>query len=262
MVEDFDARGWALFAPEPQVSDWAAHARLRAREALADPALAQWYQCGGTWFVGLDALGNDPQGRVGASEPLGGQAVDFLTRRMGAWPALHNGQVSGVFPGYPKPRDGESDAGFRYRRDRDAAHVDGILGLGSPKRRFVQEPHAFILGLPLNSFSAEAAPLVVWDGSHRIMQKALQAAFAGHAAETLSDIDVTEAYQAARREVFETCPRVVIHGAPGSAYVVHRMALHGVAPWGAAATSDPEGRLIAYFRPPMPGGVAPWISAP
>jgi hypothetical protein len=55
-------------------------------------------------------------------------------------------QVSVCYPGYPKPMDGETDGQHRFRRDRDAAHVDGLLGLGQPKRRFLKEPHQFILG--------------------------------------------------------------------------------------------------------------------
>ena len=45
--------------------------------------------------------------------------------------------------------------------------MDGILGIGTPKRRFVREPHAYILGMPLNNFDAGASPMVVWEGSIR-----------------------------------------------------------------------------------------------
>jgi hypothetical protein len=259
MVRDFDRTGWTVFPPEPAVTNWVRHARQDAMRALSDPDLKQWYQCEGTWFVGLDALDNDAAGRIGASEPLSGAAMDFLAGRFGGLLPLHKGQMSGVFPGYPRPRVGESDAAFRYRRDRDAAHVDGVMGIGAPKRRFVQEPHAFILGLPLSEATADAAPLVVWEGSHLIMQAAFAQAFADHDPAALESLDVTDAYQAARKAVFETCARVVVHGAPGSAYVVHRLALHGVAPWASTASSAPEGRLIAYFRPPMPGGAAVWF---
>jgi hypothetical protein len=257
----FFEKGWQVFPPEPTVTAWAAAARQNALRALADPALAEWYQCEGTWFVGLDALDNNSAGRVADSAPLSGAAVDFVSVFCGGWPALHRGQVSGVFPGYPRPRAGETGAGFRYRLKRDAAHVDGVIGVGTPKRRFVQEPHAFILGLPLTEADPDAAPLVVWEGSHRIMQKAFQAAFAVAVGADPAEIDVTEIYQAARREVFDTCPRVPVHGPPGSAYVVHRLALHGVAPWVAGSKAAPEGRLIAYFRPPMQGGARAWAEA-
>jgi hypothetical protein len=258
MVSDFDRRGWVVFPPEETVIRWLRHARADALRALSDPVLAHWFQCEGTWFVGLDVLANDTQGCVGGSDRLVGAAMAFLSERFGRRLPLHKGQVSGVFPGYPKPRAGESDAAFRYRRNRDAAHVDGVIGVGAPKRRFVQEPHAYILGLPLSEASAGAAPLVVWEGSHLLMREAFAEAFSTRDPASLADVDVTEIYQAARNKAFETCRRVVVHGAPGSAYVVHRLALHGVAPWAEGATAAPEGRLIAYFRPPMPGGAAAW----
>jgi hypothetical protein len=78
------------------------------------------------------------------------------------------------------------------------------------------------------------------------MARAFARAFAGRDPKAWGDIDVTDIYHEARREAFETCPRVAVHARPGEAYVIHRLALHGVAPWIA-----PEGppRMIAYFRP-------------
>lgn len=262
MVDTFARRGWALFPPEPAMIDWANRARRDALRALNDPKLAHWYQCENTWFVGLDVLANDPSGRVEGSLPMQGKAVDFIADNCGGWPEFHRGQVSGVFPGYPKAREGENKAAFRYRLNRDAAHVDGILGLGVPKRRFVREPHAFIFGVPLTGADAAAAPLVVWEGSHQIMRAAFAKTFAEVDDTALDQIDVTEVYQKARLAAFETCKRIVVHGPPGSAYVIHRLALHGVAPWEADACAAPEGRLIAYFRPPMSGGVRAWVEAP
>lgn len=259
MNTEFFEKGWAVFAPEAATLEWAQDALTDAIHALKNPAYSQWYQCENTWFVGLDVLNNDALGCISGSAQLSGAAVDFITQTCGGWPALHRGQLSGVFPGYPRPRAGETEAGFRYRARRDAAHVDGVLGVGTPKRRFVQEPHAFILGLPLTRADPGAAPLVVWEGSHEIMKDAFRVAFAQTQTTDMPRTDVTEVYQAARREVFETCPRVVVHAPPGAAIVVHRLALHGVAPWSDGATADPEGRLIAYFRPPIAGGVRAWI---
>lgn len=258
----FFETGWTIFDPDPHVLAWVDVARDEAIRALEDPDLAHWYHCQGTWFVGLDALRNDADGRLPNGPALRGAAASFIARHYGGWPPLHKGQVSGVFPGYPKPREGETLAGFRYRLNRDAAHVDGILGKGHPKRRFVEEPHAFILGLPLSTADSEAAPLVVWEGSHHIMQKAMRDAFAGENSQNLARVDITEAYQTARRAAFETCRRVVVHGPPGVAILVHRLALHGVAPWGEEAKAAPEGRLIAYFRPAMQGGVRAWVDRP
>ena len=259
---DFFTRGWVRFPAHPATRAWAASARHAGRAALSDPGLAHWHQCEGTWFVGVDALPNDPAGAVAGSGPLTGPAVEFIADHIGPLPPLHRAQVSVIFPGYPRPRDGETEAAFAYRQRRDAAHVDGVLATGPERRRKVQEPHAFILGLPLTEASADAAPLVVWEGSHEIMRRAFAAAFRGHPPARWSDLDVTEVYQAARREIFESCRRLSLHAAPGEAYLLHRLALHGVAPWGEAATATPDGRMIAYFRPDIAGAVADWLSAP
>ncbi|GGH26654.1 hypothetical protein SAMN05444007_10344 [Cribrihabitans marinus] len=258
MVEGFETRGWVRFPFDPVLADWVAHARPRARAALDDPALAHWHDCDGTWFVGVDALDNDAQGRVGGSDPLSGQAMRFIADHLGMLP-LHRAQVSVLWPGYPRPRRGEGAAAFRYRQTRDAAHVDGLKPTGPDRRRKVQECHAWILGLPLTEAGPDAAPLVVWEGSHRIIRAALAAALADHPRAGWADVDVTDAYQAARREVFDTCRRVPLPARPGEAYVIHRHALHGVAPWAASADAGPDGRMIAYFRPELPGGVVQWI---
>ncbi|MDG2273877.1 MAG: hypothetical protein P8L39_16385, partial [Halioglobus sp.] len=126
-----------------------------------------------------------------------------------------------------------------------------LLAVGPDRRRMLKEPHAFILGLPLNTCSPAASPMVVWEGSHLIMAEVFQKAFAGIDVASWADIDVTEVYQTARRQVFERCKRVVVHAVPGEAYVVHRLALHGVAPWQNRADAPQKGRMIAYFRPEL-----------
>ncbi len=259
VAERCDALGWATTPVSAVLRAWAGHARTTARSVVSDPAFAHWHQCEGTWFVGVDALPNTEDGRVGDSSPLRAADLGPLGRLTGPLPALHRAQLSVTYPGYPKPREGEGEAAFRYRRNRDAAHVDGVLATGPDRRRRVQEPHAFILGLPLTCADPEASPLVVWEGSHRIMRAAFVQAFEGHVRNSWSDLDVTDAYQAARREVFETCRRVPVIVPPGGAFLLHRLALHGVAPWLAGAEADPDGRMIAYFRPPMPGGVPAWL---
>lgn len=255
----FYESGYQVFRPETAVLEWAKHALDGARRALDDPAMDHWYQCERTWFVGIDALNNDSAGRIGSSPALCGAAVDFASEHCGGWLPLHKAQVSGVFAGYPRPRAGESKAAFRYRKERYAAHVDGVIGKGHPKRRFVEEPHAFILGLPLTHTGADAAPLVVWEGSHLIMQDAFRKVFADVSGAP-EQVDVTDAYQAARAEVFLHCPQIHLSAPPGSAILLHRLTVHGVAPWTPGAKAPPEGRLIAYFRPPMPGGVLRWVS--
>jgi hypothetical protein len=145
-------------------------------------------------------------------------------------------------------------AAYRFRLNRDSAHLDGLLPVGPEKRRYVKEPHAWILGLPLNRADAGAAPLVVWEGSHLLMQAALSPLLAQ--ADDPSEVDITDAYQAARAEVFRTCARVELPGAPGEAVILHRHLIHGVAPWGAEETAEEPGRMVAYFRPLLPSVAA------
>lgn len=263
VAEDLLHKGWALFAPEPQVRDWTVAARAAALSAIADPVQrAEWLQCEGTWFVGVDTLPNDTQGRVGGSAPLSGAALDVARTLYGALP-LHPGQVSVTYPGYPRPRAGESATAFRYRVRRDAAHVDGLLPVGAARRRMLRERHAYILGLPLTDTDTGASPLVVWEGSHHIMRRAFQDALGETAPDDWGGIDLSEIYRSARREAFETCQRIIVHGAPGTAYLVHRLTLHGVTPWQDGACAPPEGRMVAYFRPQFDAPrLDAWLHAP
>lgn len=255
MVDGLSRCGWARFGWDSRTADWTEAAREAGLKALQDPALAHWYDCENAWFIGVDALPNDTSGAL-AGRALEGPAIDALRDSFGPLPPLHPAQLSVIFPGYPKPRRGESAQGIRYRLNRDAAHVDGVLAEGAARRRFVREPHAWVLGLPLTDSSPEAAPMVVWEGSHKIMAAAFRKVFDGHPPAYWGDVDVTEVYQAARRAVFESCARVIVHARPGEAYLVHRLALHGVAPW-----QGPEapGRMIAYFRPEVSGGMSAWL---
>ncbi len=121
----------------------------------------------------------------------------------------------------------------------------------------VREPHGWILGLPLNRADAGASPLVVWEGSHRVMGAALRDAFSGQSGD-LENVDITGAYQAARKQVFDLCPRVELPGKPGEAVILHRHMIHGVAPWAEGAEAEAPGRMVAYFRPMLPS-VADWV---
>lgn len=254
--------GWSLFPAERAVADWAAAARIAALDAMRDPAeQARWLRCGGTWFVGVDTLPNDPDGAVAQGGPLQGRALDAARGLYGDLP-LHRGQVSVCYPGYPLPSRDESDAAFRYRRNRDSAHVDGLLAVGAERRRMLKERHTYILGLPLTETAGGASPMVVWEGSHHIMRDMFVRALGDRPEANWADTDVTEIYQATRRQVFETCRRVEITASPGQAYLVHRFALHGVAPWADGASAPPEGRMIAYFRPELTSGRRDWLDLP
>lgn len=261
LLETFFSDGFLRFPADQATLAWARHARPVAAATAHDPAQAAWLRCGGTWFVGVDALPNDPQGRVGDGPPLKGAAADFVRTHLGLSLPLHRAQVSICYPGYPQPSAEESAAAFSFRRNRDAAHVDGLLAEGPEKRRHLREPHAYILGITLTEQSGDAAPLTVWKGSHRIMTPMFAAAFAGRAPSTWKDVDVTAAYQDARRQAFASCERIALPTSPGEAVLVHRHLLHGVAPWGEGATAQPEGRMIAYLRPEFPS-IEDWLDAP
>ena len=207
-------------------------------------------RCGGTWAVGLDLLANDAMGRVGG--------VDLPWADVGLAPEpLHKAQLSAIYPGYPQPSPDESASAYSFRLMRDAAHLDGLLPVGQARARMVKEPHGWILGLPLNV--SDASPLVVWEGSHEVLRAGLLAALSPFDPATWGDVDLTEAYAKARRRVFETCARVKVPVLPGQATLLHRLTLHGVAPWAEGAVGPPEGRIIAYLRPQL-ASVAAWVN--
>lgn len=239
--------GWRKIGPHPAIASWAGAAHPRALRALG--ATDQPLRCGGTWAVGLDLLPNAPDGSLGE--------VPLPWEVLGLDPcALHPAQLSTVYPGYPRPSTEETEAAFRFRLNRDAAHLDGLLPVGPERQRMIKEPHAWILGLPLTA--SDASPLVVWEGSHRVIQAALRAALSGADPSHWGDLDITAAYQAARAEVFRRCQRVEVPGAPGEAVLLHRHLIHGVAPWAEGASAPPEGRIVAYFRPLM-ASVRDWL---
>ncbi len=246
------APGWRRIGPDPAIAAWAAAALPLARQAIArspDP-----WRCGGTWFVGVDALPNAPDGSI--------TATPFPWASLGLAPEpLHPAQLSTIRPGYPQPSPDESPAAFRFRQTRDAAHLDGLLPIGPDRRRMIREPHGWILGLPLTDASPDAAPLTVWEGSHQLMRAALHKALAPHPPQDWHNVDITPAYQAARQQVFATCRRILLPARPGEATLLHRLTIHGVAPWASTATAAPEGRIIAYFRPLL-GNVHDWLTRP
>jgi hypothetical protein len=253
--------GWQVFAAEPATRDWVDVVRGPALAALASSSLrARWLRHGKTWFAGVDVLPNDAEGRVGQGAPLSGAARAAAEAVVGRLP-LHRAQLSVTYPGYPGRDPGESDTAHRYRAKRDAAHLDGLLPEGSDRRRHLREPHAYILGVSLSEADPGAAPLTVYEGSHAIMRAAIRDALAGIAPEGWGEVDLTEAYQAARRRCFDTCRRVEIALHPGDAVLVHRLALHGIAPWVDGAGAAPEGRAMAYVRPILPR-VSDWLDLP
>ena len=261
LSRSFFERGWCKFPFERSVMDWVSAALPHARDAVKAPENDVWFRCGRTWFVGVNALPNAPDTTVHGSQPLSGAVREFVGDVLGCGElAWDRGQVSVCYPGYPQPYEGETGAAYRFRLNRDAAHVDGLLREGPEARRFLREHHAFILGLPLAEADPGAAPVVVFEGSHELMRKHFAAFYGATNPAHWRQMDVTEAYHVARREVFETCPRVVVPARPGEAYLIHRLALHGVAPWQEGAQAGPDGRMICYFRPET-GDPGAWLRA-
>ncbi|MEM7426287.1 MAG: hypothetical protein AAF441_09335 [Pseudomonadota bacterium] len=260
--QSFFERGWCRFGFEQSVFDWVSAALPHARAAVSDPENDVWFRCGRTWFVGVNALPNKPDSSVGSHGPVGGAVRQFITEVLGhdeiTW---DQAQVSVCYPGYPRPYEGETEGAYRFRLNRDAAHVDGLLREGPDSRRFLREHHAFILGLPMAETGPEASPVVVYEGSHELMREAFAEFFGDAPSGTWGAMDMTEAYHAVRREAFETCSRITLPALPGEAYLIHRLALHGVAPWAEGATAGPDGRMVCYFRPET-GDPAAWLNAP
>lgn len=237
-----NSAGFTVFDQDPDVLAWARAAHDAACTVLSDAKTrAAQLRHGETWYVGVDALPNLKDGSI-SGVPL---KVPWLDHD-GTPAVWHNAQLSVVYPGYPRQDAEESDANHRYRITRFAAHVDGLLPVGPTRRRFLQEPHAFVLGLPLNI--SDAAPLMVWPGSHRVMGDAFRRAIGQ---EDPAQVDLTDTYHAARRMCFDAiAPKPVVLN-PGQTVLLHRHLLHGVAPWAAEANAPPEGRMVAYFRPEL-----------
>jgi hypothetical protein len=249
-AQHFFEQGWCRFDADARLMRWVDSALAAARAARTDAQHARWLRYQGTWFAGVNALANHADSSVDGGEPLQGEAIDFIAAELGlAGFAWDRAQVSICYPGYPQPMAGESAGRTRYRRERDAAHVDGLLREGPAQRRHLREHHGFILGIPMVEFDAGASPFVVWEGSQEIMRAAFAARFAGIEPQQWGEQDITDAYHAAREVAFAQCRRVEIHARPGEAFLAHRLVLHGMAPWQPAARAGADGRMICYFRP-------------
>ena len=260
--DHFFANSWVRFPFDPELANWVQQVLPTAKKTRFDPENQNWLRCGETWVVGVNALQNNSQGAIDGGPPLGGAAVAFLRNELQLsnleWEAA---QVSICYPGYPQPMKRESEAAFRFRRDRFAAHIDGVIPEGDKRRRHLREHHRFILGIPLTLCDEGASPLVVWEGSHEIVRETLRECYEKLPVESWGDLDVTDTYHALRKRIFADCNCVEIAAKPGEAYLVHRLALHGIAPWQETAVADPAGRIICYFRPETPSPEE-WLHAP
>ncbi len=256
---NFTARGWVTSDNIDGLHSWLDALDHHAERALRDPANAKWLRAGGTWYAGVNLLNNDPSGACPGGPPLPTSILQWVSDHTGHhtdhWDA---GQLSVVYPGYPRPDPGESEASYRYRLQRDAAHVDGLHPVGPERRRHANEYHAFVLGLPWANAPDGGSPLAVWEGSHHIIKAALQTTLAGVPPARWHDVDLTEPYHRARKTVFAECRRVEVSTDRGGAYLVHRLAVHGIAPWRAGGNPELR-RAVCYFRPALPNP-AHWLA--
>ena len=241
--------GCLCFEPTPASVIWADAALKVAEQIAADPVAAKAnLRHGETWFVGVDALPNAVDGSV-EGVPLAGAWEPHLPLKT----ALHRAQLSIIYPGYPKRDPEQSPANHRFRKERFAAHMDGLLPAGPEKRRFAREFHAYILGIQLGT--PTSAPLVHWPGSHVVLGHALRAAVGQSEVE---NVDLTDTYVAARKQVFDTIKPEEVNLRHGGAVLLHRFALHGTAPWDEGAAGSK--RIMAFFRPEFPNAKT-WLDA-
>ena len=159
-LSDFEHKGWVKFKFDERVVRWANAANSKLISKLKNKEIFDNnLTCQGTWFVGVDALENGTDGALGEISLSG--PFESLMKHTEAR-GLHAAQVSIIFEGYPKPRDQESESSFNFRLKRDAAHVDGLIAdfPGGPRK--LKEPHAYVLGIPLNQAPKGASPVVGW----------------------------------------------------------------------------------------------------
>ncbi len=253
-LDEYRTRGWTVFPHDPAIETWAKACAPVAERLSHDPEHSHWWRCDGTWFAGVNVLPNDAGGGVAEEDvpALSGAAITFIEQSLGYSDVAYDAaQVSVVTSGYPRQGEEETEAAWRYRVKRCAAHVDGLERTMPERRRKLSETHGFLLGIPLGDASVEQGAFVIWEGSHEVMRAAFRKRFAGVAPLEWRSLDITEAYTEARAQVFETCTPVEIAPGLGSAYVMHPLALHGVAPW---RGNEGPPRAVAYFRPDTFGG--------
>ena len=152
--------GFILFQVDCRVCAWANAAKPLAHRIASDPvARTANLRHGKTWFVGVDALPNASDGAVGGV-PLAGPWLPLVPEL-----PLHRAQLSIIYQGYPRQDLDESDANYRYRNTRSAAHVDGLLPEGPKRRRYAREFHAYVLGVPPDGCATSANRRVAWQSS-------------------------------------------------------------------------------------------------
>ncbi|MEE2774402.1 MAG: hypothetical protein VYE27_05785 [Pseudomonadota bacterium] len=250
MWKNFDKLGWTIFDYDRDMHCWAAAVKEGLNSSFNDIRDSD-LRCGQTWFTGVNYLKNDGTGKFGGV-PLTGASVNQIYSRFGEYyKKWDQAQISICFPGYPQPSEGESESVINYRTNKFSAHVDGILPIGRARRRFAREYYAFILGIPISKFNRHAAPLIVWEKSHLIMQDFLSRYYRNNLTIDKEAIDITDVFRIARAKIFDTCNKKIVWARIGESYLLHRLTLHGIHPWTPRGKAEKCGRIIAYFRPDL-----------
>ena len=250
-LQQFVQQGWTQLPVSAELTAWQEQTLPTAIACMQAPEFQQWWRYQDTWFVGVNALPNDASGALANGPTLPAKLLHLLANYVGcASLELDQAQISACMPGYPKTSTDESIASFAFRTQHYAAHLDGLRPLGPQRQRHLTEQHSFILGIPLSSHLPEAGPVMVWPGSHKLVQSWLQSELSHLPAEQWQEQDLTKSYQSVRKHILETIEPVPIHVPQGGAYLIHRHTIHGQGLWPENVDNvGKQGRIIAYFRP-------------
>ena len=259
---NLNKNGWSFLNTDHIHYEWIAE----AKEQLETKFHQKLYdyndlRCGSTWFVGANFLDNSSNGNIG-TKSMSKIFFSNISKKFGPnikyW---DKAQVSICWPGYPKKDAKETKKSYDFRIKRFASHIDGIIPFGSKKRRFAKEFHAFILGFPLHNNCLDCAPLVLWEGSHKIFRNFFKEIYEGISFNKISNIDITELYNESRKKVFKNCEVKKITPQFKQPYLLDRHVLHGIDEWREKKNvkcspknhrllnSLSDGRIIVYFRP-------------
>ncbi len=254
--------GWIFLNTDHTHYEWIVEAKKQLETKFHQKLFdCKDLRCGSTWFVGTNFLDNSSNGNIG-TKLLSRKIFNNISKKFGNnikyW---DKGQVSICWPGYPRKDDKETIKSFNFRIKRFASHIDGIIPFGKKKRRFAKEFHAFILGFPLQNNCLESAPLVLWEGSHKIFRNFFKEIYEGITSDKISSIDITELYSECRKKVFKNCEVKKITPQFKQPYLLDRHVLHGIDAWpekknvkynlknNMLSNNLSDGRIIIYFRP-------------
>ena len=254
--------GWSFLSTDDVYYDWIKEAKKQIKKKFNEKLFDDKnLRSGFTWFVGTNFLDNSSNGKIGTksfSKKIFKNILDKFGSNVQYW---DKGQVSICWPGYPKKDFYETKNSFDFRIKRFASHIDGIIPLGSKKRRFAKEYHAFILGFPIMNNFPYCAPLVVWEGSHKIFRNFFKEIYEGMSSNKISNIDITDLYNEYRKKVFSNCEAKKIIPQFNQPFLLDRHLLHGIDEWKEQKNDKSilknkkvlnrlsDGRIIVYFRP-------------